>query len=82
MGSGSESNVDIRKRLKALFMKLLKEEQTRNHKIVLIMLEVGKEIVPVDKNDKRLRDLMGWITQDTAQLSDEVEFVWNGFLRN
>jgi adenosylcobinamide kinase / adenosylcobinamide-phosphate guanylyltransferase len=74
----SDSNDEIRHRFKALFQVLLEEEKKRNHKLVLVMLEVGKGIVPLHKEDRRLRDLAGWIAQDAAKLSDEVHFVWNG----
>lgn len=73
-----EHNDEIRNQFNTLFQSLLKEEQNRNEKIVLIMLEVGKGIVPLQKDDRRLRDLAGWIAQDAAHFSTEVDLVWNG----
>lgn len=78
----SENNDDIRRVYKALFQTLLKEEQRRKNIIVLIMLEMGKGIVPLEKKDRRLRDIAGWIAQDAAQLSDQVDYVWNGLSRS
>ena len=46
------------------------------------MLEMGKGIVPLQKKDRRLRDIIGWIAQDAAQLSDQVVYVWNGLSRS
>ncbi|MFT4415025.1 bifunctional adenosylcobinamide kinase/adenosylcobinamide-phosphate guanylyltransferase [Fredinandcohnia humi] len=74
----SENNDDIRRNFNSLFMEFLAQEHKRKNHIVLIMLEVGKGIVPLYKDDRRLRDLMGWVSQDAARLSMEVEFVWNG----
>jgi adenosylcobinamide kinase/adenosylcobinamide-phosphate guanylyltransferase len=77
----SENNDYIRIEFKALFQTLLEEEQKRNNKIVLIMLEIGKGIVPLQKDDRSLRDIAGWIAQDAAHLSDKVDYVWNGLSR-
>ncbi|MFJ5714679.1 bifunctional adenosylcobinamide kinase/adenosylcobinamide-phosphate guanylyltransferase [Neobacillus sp. NPDC093127] len=77
----SENNDDIRSVYNALFQTLFEEEQRRKNKIVLIMLEMGKGIVPLQKKDRRLRDIAGWIAQDAAQLSDQVDYVWNGLAR-
>ena len=76
--NASECNDEIRHGFKTLLQGLLEEEKKRNHKLVLVMLEVGKGIVPLHKEDRRLRDLAGWIAQDAAKLSDEVHVVWNG----
>ncbi|MBS4215101.1 MULTISPECIES: bifunctional adenosylcobinamide kinase/adenosylcobinamide-phosphate guanylyltransferase [Neobacillus] len=73
-----ENNDEIRRGFKTIFKTLLKEEKNRNNRIVLIMLEVGKGIVPLHKDERRLRDLAGWIAQDAVSVSDEVDFVWNG----
>ena len=74
----SESNDEIRHRFKTLLQILHEVEKRRDHKLVLIMLELGKGIVPMDKEDRRLRDLAGWIAQDAAEISDEVHYMWNG----
>ncbi|SOC43085.1 bifunctional adenosylcobinamide kinase/adenosylcobinamide-phosphate guanylyltransferase [Ureibacillus acetophenoni] len=77
----SENNDDIRKEFKALFQTLIEEEEKRNNKIVLIMLDIGKGIVPVEKDERRIRDIAGWIGQDAAQLAVQVDYVWNGLSR-
>ncbi|MBU8919256.1 bifunctional adenosylcobinamide kinase/adenosylcobinamide-phosphate guanylyltransferase [Bacillus sp. FJAT-29953] len=73
-----ENDDEIRRGFITIFKTLLKEEKNRNNRIVLIMLEVGKGIVPLHKDERRLRDLAGWIAQDAVSVSDEVDFVWNG----
>ncbi|WP_078433954.1 bifunctional adenosylcobinamide kinase/adenosylcobinamide-phosphate guanylyltransferase [Metabacillus halosaccharovorans] len=74
----NDSNDQIRHKFKELFHCLLEEENKRNSDIVLIMLEMGKGIVPLEKEERRLRDIAGWIAQDAAKLSEQVEYVWNG----
>jgi adenosylcobinamide kinase / adenosylcobinamide-phosphate guanylyltransferase len=78
----SQNNDDIRSVYKALFQTLFEEEKKRNNNIVLIFLEMGKGIVPLQKKDRRLRDIAGWIAQDAVQLSDQVVYVWNGLSRS
>lgn len=74
----NESNDEIRDKFKRLFHSFVQEEKKRNSSIVLIMLEIGKGIVPLEREERRLRDIAGWIAQDAAQLSEQVEIVWNG----
>ncbi|MFA9558469.1 bifunctional adenosylcobinamide kinase/adenosylcobinamide-phosphate guanylyltransferase [Evansella sp. AB-rgal1] len=62
-------------------LRKLKEEEKRNETIVLIMLELGRGIVPMDQNDRRLRDLAGWLVQDAAKISTDVHYVWHGLSR-
>ena len=74
----NDSNDEIRDIFYEVFHCLLEEEKKRNNMIVLIMLDMGKGIVPLEKNERRLRDIAGWIAQDAAKLSEQVEYVWNG----
>ncbi|MFC2949165.1 bifunctional adenosylcobinamide kinase/adenosylcobinamide-phosphate guanylyltransferase [Virgibacillus sediminis] len=75
------NNDEIRKKFNTLFQNLLKEEQRRNNEAILVMLEVGKGIVPLEKNDRRLRDLAGWIGQDATVMANKVNYVWNGLAK-
>ncbi|MCS0542704.1 bifunctional adenosylcobinamide kinase/adenosylcobinamide-phosphate guanylyltransferase, partial [Aeromonas veronii] len=77
LANGKNMN-EIRSDFSHLFQALDVEEKKRNMPIVLIMLEVGRGIVPIQKNDRLLRDVMGWIAQDAVKMSDEVVYVWNG----
>ncbi|MBR9770139.1 MAG: hypothetical protein GYB54_03305, partial [Gammaproteobacteria bacterium] len=38
---------------------------------VLVLDEVGRGIVPVDPAQRRLRDLMGWLSQDAVRLASQ-----------
>lgn len=75
----SEQNDDfIRQFFYSFLLELKEEEQKRSKEIILIMLEMGRGIVPVNKQERRLRDLAGWISQDAVKLADEVYYVWHG----
>lgn len=45
---------------------------------VLIMLEIGKGIVPMDEQDRRLRDVVGWIQQEAVKKANTVTGIWHG----
>ncbi|WP_442487097.1 bifunctional adenosylcobinamide kinase/adenosylcobinamide-phosphate guanylyltransferase [Halomonas litopenaei] len=45
---------------------------------VLVLDEVGRGIVPVDPAQRRLRDLMGWLSQDAVRLASQVHYVRHG----
>lgn len=77
----STSLKDLRKRYNQMFRELIKEERLRDKHVMLIMLEMGKGIVPLQAEDRRLRDLAGWLQQDAASLSEEVLYVWHGLSR-
>lgn len=74
-----KENGDIRSYFQSVFKFLKEEEQKRDNDIVLIMLEVGRGIVPFQNDQRKLRDFAGWIAQDAANIADEVHYVWNGF---
>jgi adenosylcobinamide kinase/adenosylcobinamide-phosphate guanylyltransferase len=77
----NENSHEIRKSLQSFFQLLKEEERKRENEIVLIMLEIGRGIVPLQKDERTLRDLAGWIAQDAAQVADEVHYVWNGLAK-
>lgn len=68
-----------------LFQKLIETlarlEQSTDARIVLVMLEMGRGIVPLEKKDRELRDAAGWILQEAAKHSDEVLYVWHGLAK-
>ncbi|MGK0545028.1 bifunctional adenosylcobinamide kinase/adenosylcobinamide-phosphate guanylyltransferase [Halomonas cupida] len=47
---------------------------------IVIVQEVGRGIVPVDPEQRRLRDLMGWLGQDACQQADSVTLVRHGLM--
>ncbi|MGD6874715.1 bifunctional adenosylcobinamide kinase/adenosylcobinamide-phosphate guanylyltransferase [Sutcliffiella horikoshii] len=68
----------IRQFFYSFLLELKEEERKTGNQVVIIMLEMGRGIVPVNKQERRLRDIAGWILQDAAKLADEVYYVWHG----
>ncbi|MCE7791612.1 bifunctional adenosylcobinamide kinase/adenosylcobinamide-phosphate guanylyltransferase [Salipaludibacillus sp. CUR1] len=79
---GEASQMDtLRRKYYKLLTDLVREEEFRGVRVCLIMLEMGKGIVPAEAEDRALRDLHGWLQQDAARLSEEVYYVWHGLSR-
>ncbi|OIJ21350.1 hypothetical protein BKP45_00785 [Anaerobacillus alkalidiazotrophicus] len=76
-----DDDVEIRKRFQSLINDLKVKEQKRNDTIVIIMLEVGRGIVPINKEERRVRDLLGWLLQDVANHANDVQYVWHGLAK-
>lgn len=72
----------LRERLAARLDELLAWELSQRGEVVLIMLEMGRGIVPMDRAARRLRDLNGWLTQDAAGRCERVWYVWNGLVKS
>jgi len=73
------------KQLRAKYANLLDtylaHEQLSKQPVCLIMLEIGRGIVPIEAKQRALRDLNGWFSQDAAERCDEVFYAWNGLVR-
>ncbi|GAE24657.1 hypothetical protein JCM9140_600 [Halalkalibacter wakoensis JCM 9140] len=74
----NEKLANIRLSIREFLQQMKREEKRRDSEIILIVLEVGRGIVPIEKRDRLLRDLLGWIAQDAVEIADEVHYVWNG----
>jgi len=74
-GRGME---EIRLHISQFFDSLIQQEEQGWLSPTLIMLEMGRGIVPLEKENRMWRDLAGWILQDAAKKSSEVTYVWNG----
>jgi adenosylcobinamide kinase/adenosylcobinamide-phosphate guanylyltransferase len=57
-------------------------EAERGGEAVLILLEMGRGIVPLGRENRRLRDLNGWLAQDAAARCERVRYVWNGLVKS
>ncbi|MBB3232647.1 bifunctional adenosylcobinamide kinase/adenosylcobinamide-phosphate guanylyltransferase [Halomonas stenophila] len=56
-------------------------ERQTGGEIVLILPEMGRGIVPMAPEDRRLRDLAGWLAQDAAAQAAAVWYVRHGLVR-
>lgn len=69
------------KAIRTQYRGLLNELLQRKQETIIIMLEVGKGIVPVSENERHLRDVIGWIQQDAAAICTDVHCVWHGLVK-
>jgi adenosylcobinamide kinase/adenosylcobinamide-phosphate guanylyltransferase len=52
-----------------------------NVTLVIIANELGRGLVPIARDQRRLRDLNGWFTQDAAAHAEQVWYVRHGLLQ-
>lgn len=67
----------IREKYKHLFQQWSESDC----QFILIMLEMGKGIVPLEEKDRKTRDIMGWLQQDAVKFSEEVYYMWHGLAK-
>ena len=51
-----------------------------NAALIMIATEVGRGIVPMQPEQRRLRDLNGWFTQDATAQASHVWYVRHGLV--
>lgn len=61
---------------------LVSAERERDLRVVLVLLEMGRGIVPIAAIDRRLRDLAGWLAQDATERAERVSYVWHGLVKD
>ena len=72
----------LRQRFVEVLEALTRAENEHGIRVVLILLEMSRGIVPVNASDRRLRDLSGWLAQDAAERVETVWYVWNGLAKS
>ncbi|MDI4637856.1 MULTISPECIES: bifunctional adenosylcobinamide kinase/adenosylcobinamide-phosphate guanylyltransferase [Halomonadaceae] len=68
----------LRQRLVDTLKAMLEAEERSGGEVVLILPEMGRGIVPLASEERRLRDLAGWFNQDAACRADAVWYVRHG----
>jgi adenosylcobinamide kinase/adenosylcobinamide-phosphate guanylyltransferase len=71
----------LRQRLRMLLATWQDLEREAAVGVVLILPEMGRGIVPLDRSERRLRDLAGWLAQDTAACCEAVWYVRHGLVQ-
>ena len=71
----------LRQRLVDTLQAMIEAEGYTGGQMVLILPEMGRGIVPLAPEDRRLRDLAGWLSQDAASRADAVWYVRHGLAR-
>lgn len=57
------------------------DNNNMGREVVFIMLEIGRGIVPISPEERAMRDIIGRLTQNAAQASNEVIYMWHGLPR-
>lgn len=59
---------------------LCQHAEALNAPLIIIASEVGRGIVPMQPEQRRLRDLNGWFTQDATAQAEQVWYVRHGLV--
>lgn len=54
------------------------EQALDGRKLILIGSDISKGVVPISKDERQLRDFVGWCYQDIAKIADRVDIIWYG----
>ncbi|WP_311065632.1 bifunctional adenosylcobinamide kinase/adenosylcobinamide-phosphate guanylyltransferase [Halomonas sp. DWK9] len=63
------------------FPRLHQAAEADNVTLVMIANELGRGLVPMARDQRRLRDLSGWFTQDAAAQASHVWYVRHGLVQ-
>ncbi|WP_299511432.1 bifunctional adenosylcobinamide kinase/adenosylcobinamide-phosphate guanylyltransferase [uncultured Rummeliibacillus sp.] len=50
----------------------------KQHQVIIIATEMGRGIVPIEQQDRQLRDTLGRLYQQLFAISDHVTRIWYG----
>lgn len=78
---GTRDDDRLRGRLADELAAMTAAERQTGGEAVLIVPEMGRGIVPMAAEDRRLRDLAGWLAQDAAARAEAVWYVRHGLVR-
>jgi len=54
------------------------ENAAEHRKLIVIGTDITKGIVPMEKENRRWRDVTGWAFQDIASKAEKVDVIWYG----
>lgn len=57
---------------------LMWEQENKKRQLVLIATDFSKGIVPIEKSQRKWRDITGWFYQDLIKEATRVDEVWYG----
>lgn len=73
-------NDSLRKQWQGDMTQLSQRADELNAALIIIATEVGRGIVPMQPEQRRLRDLNGWFSQDATVQADQVWYVRHGLV--
>ncbi|WP_299088567.1 bifunctional adenosylcobinamide kinase/adenosylcobinamide-phosphate guanylyltransferase [uncultured Metabacillus sp.] len=56
-------------------------EKRYEKSVIFIILEMGRGIVPLNEEDRNIRDIAGWVLQYAASKADSVQYCWHGLVK-
>lgn len=71
----------LRQAMASEFDALREWEDQKGGEAVLVLLEMGRGIVPLGPGNRRLRDLNGWLAQDAAARCERGWYVRHGLVK-
>lgn len=71
----------LRAALADMIGELLAMERQQGIEVIVILNDVGRGIVPIAAEARRLRDLAGWLAQDAVKRAEQVWYVRHGLVR-
>jgi adenosylcobinamide kinase/adenosylcobinamide-phosphate guanylyltransferase len=54
------------------------EVEHEDRKLILIGSDIGKGVVPMDREDRLWRDFVGWCYQDITRRAQRFDLIWYG----
>lgn len=55
--------------------------ERHNVVLVIIVSDISRGVVPIEREQRRLRDLNGWFSQDAAARAEQVWYVRHGLVK-
>ncbi|MCC5900420.1 MAG: bifunctional adenosylcobinamide kinase/adenosylcobinamide-phosphate guanylyltransferase [Halomonas sp.] len=78
--SGSVDSEALRQQWQGDLVKLCQRADQLNAALIIIATEVGRGIVPMQPEQRLLRDLNGWFVQDATTQAEQVWYVRHGLV--
>lgn len=75
-----DDNDALRQQWQREMIQLCQRANELNAALIIITSEVGRGIVPMQPEQRRLRDLNGWFTQDATAQAEQVWYVRHGLV--
>ena len=75
-----EDNDTLRQQWQSDMAALCQRAEELNAPLIIIANEVGRGIVPMQPEQRRLRDLNGWFVQDATAQAEQVWYVRHGLV--
>ncbi|MED3552453.1 bifunctional adenosylcobinamide kinase/adenosylcobinamide-phosphate guanylyltransferase [Cytobacillus praedii] len=76
--SGQLAIHEVREKWRMLLRSWTQWERAENRELILIGSDLSKGIVPMLAEERKWRDVTGWVYQDIAEMAEKVDIIWYG----